>query len=136
LTYKRFLFMNSDKIAEKFNLSKTDAEQFIKLFSEDELKDSRLFVISNTYDDEIEFLEYLHSEMTYRPVWDEHSYPVQGDWDDLLFNEEVEYTESEMLDKYSFDGIIEDFYKSYCKYLNSNNKIYIAMHNKNFTNNK
>lgn len=128
--------MNSDKIAEKFNLSKTDAEQFIKLFSEDELKDSRLFVISNTYDDEIEFLEYLHSEMTYRPVWDEHSYPVQGDWDDLLFNEEVEYTESEMLDKYSFDGIIEDFYKSYCKYLNSNNKIYIAMHNKNFTNNK
>ena len=127
--------MNSDKIAEKFNLSKNDAEQFIKLFSEDKLKDSRLFVIDNTYEDEIEFLEYLHSEMTYRPVWDEHSYPVQGDWDDLLFSEEVEYTESEMLDKYSFDGIVEDFYKSYCKYLNSNNKIYIVMHNKNFCDN-
>ena len=28
--------MNSDTIAEKFNLSKDDAEQFIKLFSEDE----------------------------------------------------------------------------------------------------
>ena len=128
--------MNSDKIAEKFNLSKTDAEQFIKLFTEDELKDSRLVVIDNTYEDEIKFLEYLHSEMTYRPLWDEHSYPVQGDYDDLLFSENVEYTESDMLDKYLFDYIIEEFYKSYCKYLNINNKIYIVMHNDNFNDNK
>lgn len=121
--------MNSDTIAEKFNLSKTDAEQFIKLFTEDELKDSRLFVIDNNYQSELEFLESLRSMMPSESYgcWDEHCYPDPYERDACDY---IPYTDAEMIEKYYFGGVMEKFYKSCAEYYHD--KIYITMHNDNF----
>ena len=101
--------MNNDKIAEKFNLSKNDTEQFIKLFTEDELKDSRLFVIDNDYQSELDFISLLETMMPSESYgcWDEHVYPDPYEKDACDY---IPYTDEEMLEKHGFGGVIECFY--------------------------
>ena len=122
-------------IAEKHKLSKIDAEQFKKLFAEDELENARLFVIDNTYQSELDFISLLGTMMPPESYdnWDYHHdlYTDPNDPDYGGYSREI-YTDEEMLDKHGFGGVIERFYKSNSNYSYETHKHYVAIHNDNF----
>ena len=114
----------------KFNISESDAEQLKILFTDDILNISKLFAIHNDYESKLNFLNSLTEVMPDESFWCWDYYDNEYYWQREYYNP------VDMLDKYGFLITVERFYKSYVKYNHKTKRVYIAIHNDNFTNNK